>query len=32
MWEPNEGKSNDCDCKLCQYYLYRIGYINLVDD
>ena len=27
-WEPN-----DCDWKLCQYYLYRIGYVvNLVDD
>ena len=26
-WEPN-----DCECKLCQDYLYRIGYVNLVDD
>ena len=25
-WEPN-----DCDCKLCQDYLHRIGYVNLVD-
>ena len=25
-WEPN-----DCDCKLCQYYLDRIGYLNLFD-
>ena len=25
-WEPN-----DCDCKLCQVYLHRLGYINLVD-
>ena len=26
-WEPN-----NCDCKLCQDYLHRIGYVNLVDD
>ena len=26
-WEPN-----GCDCKLCQVYLHRIGYVNLVDD
>ena len=26
-WEPN-----DCDCNLCQVYLHRIGYLNLVDD
>ena len=26
-WEPN-----DCDCKLCQVYLYRIGYVDLVDE
>ena len=26
-WEPN-----DCDCKLCQVYLHRIGYVDLVDD
>ena len=26
-WEPN-----DCDCKLCLYYLSRIRYANLVDD
>ena len=25
-WEPN-----DCDCKLCQDYLHRIGYVNLFD-
>ena len=25
-WEPN-----DCDCKVCQDYLYRTGYVNLVD-
>ena len=25
-WEPN-----DCECKLCQDYLHRTGYINLVD-
>ena len=25
-------KHNGCDCKFCQDYLYRIGYINLVDD
>ena len=26
-WEPNE-----CDCKLCQDYLHRNGYVNLADD
>ena len=26
-WEPN-----DSECKLCQDYLHRIGYVNLVDD
>ena len=26
-WEPNNS-----DCKLCQNYLHRIGYVNLVDD
>ena len=26
-WEPNNS-----DCKLCQVYLHRIGYINLVDE
>ena len=25
-WGPN-----DCDCKFCQVYLHRIGYVNLVD-
>ena len=25
-WQPN-----GCEWKLCQDYLYRIGYINLVD-
>ena len=25
-WEPN-----DCNCKLCQVYLNRIGYVKLVD-
>ena len=25
-WEPN-----DYGCKLCQDYLHRIGYVNLVD-
>ena len=25
-WEPN-----DCECKLCQDYLYKIGYVNLAD-
>ena len=25
-WKPN-----DCDCKLCQDYLHRIGFVNLVD-
>ena len=25
-WEPN-----DCYCKLCQDFLYRIGYVNLFD-
>ena len=23
---------NDCDCKLCQDYLYGVGYVNLVDE
>ena len=23
---------NDCDCKLCQDYFYRLGKANLVDD
>ena len=23
---------SNCDCKLCQDYLHRIGYVNLVDD
>ena len=22
---------NDCDCKVCQDYLHRIGYVNFVD-
>ena len=26
-WEPN-----DSDCKLCQVYLHRTGYVNLVHD
>ena len=25
-------KPNDCDCKLCQDYLYGIEYVNLVDN
>ena len=24
-------ESNDCDCKLCQDYLHRVGYVNLSD-
>lgn len=26
-WEPKE-----CYCELCQDYLFRTGYVNLVDD
>ena len=28
----NKWEHNGYDCKLCQDYLYRNGYVNLVDD
>ena len=30
--EISKREPNDCDCKLCQDYLYRVGYVNLVDE